>query len=190
MADNDDDTSTGTGTDAGSGSDVDAGAGTGAPADDWRPPTKDEFEKVQRALTKANAEAKDWRTKHKSLADQHSSDAEKAAHEQAEAAERKFKPLAVRSAAKAAFLEAGLQGSTPERVAKLVRMLDLDSIAIDDDGDVRGLDEQVKSIKADYPELFTAQDKKPPRVSASDRPGTNGRPLRASDIQAAQALGR
>jgi len=189
----DNDTSTGTDTDAGTSTDAntDAGAGTGTDTgtDDWKPPTKDEFEKVQRALAKANAEAKDWRTKHKTLADQHSTDTEKAAREQAEAAERKFKPLAVRSAAKAAFLEAGLQGVTPERVAKLVRMLDLDSITVDDDGDVRGLDEQVKAVKADYPELFAAPDKRPPRVNASDRPGTNGRLKRSADLLASQVLG-
>jgi hypothetical protein len=160
------------------------------PPEDWKPPTKDEVERMQRALAKANAEAKDWRTKHKALTDQHSTDADKAAREQAEAAERKYKPLAVRAAAKAAFLEAGLQGGTPERVAKLVRMLDLDSIAIDDDGDVRGLDEQVKAVKADYPELFTTPDKRPPRVSAGDKPPTNGRVLSTGEKIAAQVLGR
>lgn len=159
------------------------------PADDWKPPTKDDVERMQRALAKANAEAKDWRTKHKTLADQHSTDADKAAREQAEAAERKYKPLAVRAAAKAAFLEAGLQGGSPERVTKLVRMLDLDSITIDDDGDVRGLDEQVKAVKADYPELFTTQEKRPPRVSAGDKPPTNGRVLTTGEKIAAQVLG-
>jgi len=160
------------------------------PADDWTPPTKEEHERMQRALAKANAEAKDWRTKHKALADQHGSDADKAAREQAEAAEKRYKPVAVRAAAKAAFLEAGLQGATPDRVAKLVRMLDLDSLDIDDSGDVSGLADQVASIKKDYPELFAPADKRPPRVSAGDKPpANNGSAKRSSDLIAAQVLG-
>lgn len=160
------------------------------PLDDWTPPTKDEHEKMQRALAKANAEAKDWRTKHKALADQHSTDAEKTAQEQAEAAEKRFKPVAVRSAAKAAFLEAGLQGGTPERIARVVRMLDLDALDIDDDGDVTGLSEQVAAIKKDYPELFTPTDKRPPRLSTGDKPPTNGKTLTTGEKIAAQVRGR
>lgn len=161
---------------------------------EWTPPTKDEHEKMQRALAKANAEAKTHREAARALQAK-SEDADgKAAREAAEAAEKRFKPVAVRAAAKAAFLEAGLQGSTPERIARVVRMLDLDALDIDDDGDVTGLTEQVRAVKADYPELFAPADKRPPRVSTGDKPltngRTNGRPQRASDLQAAQILGR
>lgn len=158
--------------------------------EEWKPPTKDEHEKIQRALAKANAEAKTHREKLRELQTKTEGDAEKAAREQAEAAEKKYKPLAVRSAAKAAFLEAGLQGSSPERVTKLVRMLDLDAITVDDDGDVVGLEDQVKSIKADYPELFATQDKRPPRVSGADKPPANGRVLSTGEKIAAQLFGR
>lgn len=168
----------------------DTGPGTDDKTTEWTPPTKDEWEKTQRALTKANAEAKDRREKLRELQAK-SEDADgKAAREQAEAAEKRYKPIAVRAAAKAAFLESGLQGGSPDRVAKLVRMLDLDAIIVDEDGDVSGLDDQVSAIKKDYPELFTPADKRPPRITTGDKPGTNGRPRSASELQAAQVLGR
>lgn len=156
---------------------------------EWTPPTKEEWAKTQRALAKANTEAKTRREQLTELRGKSEGDAEKAAREQAEAAEKRYKPVAVRSAAKSAFLEAGLQTVTPERVAKLVRMLDLDSITVDDDGDVVGLDEQVASIKADYPELFTPAEKRLPRLSTGNRPGVDKSVKRTADLIAARALG-
>jgi hypothetical protein len=95
----------------------------------------------------------------------------------------------VRSAARAAFIEAGLQGVTADRVAKLVRMLDLDALDVDDAGEVTGLAEQVASVKADYPELFKVAEKRPPRLNTGDRPSTNGQPKRSADLIAAQVFG-
>jgi hypothetical protein len=157
---------------------------------EWTPPTKDEHEKMQRALAKANAEAKTHREAVKALQAKTEDADGKAAREAAEAAEKRYKPVAVRSAAKAAFLEAGLQSATPDRVAKLVRMLDLDALTIDDDGDVTGLEAQVKAVKSDYPELFTPADKRPPRINAGDRPPSNGKVLTTGEKIAAQVLGR
>ena len=156
----------------------------------WTPPTKDEWDRAQAALIKASSEAKDRKEELRRLRAASEDDASKTAREQAEAAEKRFKPVAVRSAAKAAFLEAGLQGGTPERIARVVRMLDLDALDIDDDGDVTGLAEQVAAIKKDYPELFTPTDKRPPRLSTGDKPPTNGRTLTTGEKIAAQVLGR
>lgn len=155
----------------------------------WTPPTEDEWKRTQTALSKANTEAKTRREELAALRKAGEDADGKAAREAAEAAEKRFKPVAVRSAARAAFLEAGLQGATPERVAKLVRMLDLDALDVDDSGDVTGLADQVASVKADYPELFKATEKRPPRLNTGDRPGTNGVPKRSADLIAAQAFG-
>lgn len=180
MAD-DDTTQVDTGTDQ----DTDAGQ------DDWTPPSKEDYEKVQKALAKANAEAKQRREQLQALQRQSEGDAEKTAREAQEAAERKLKPVAVRAAAKAAFLEAGLQGGS-ERVAKMTKLLDLDALEIDDDGEVSGLAEQVATVKADYPELFGTQEKqqRTPRVSVSDRPSANGKSETLGDLVAAQVFGR
>lgn len=157
--------------------------------DDWTPPSKEDYEKIQKALAKANAESKQRREQIQALQRQSEDDAGKAVREAQEAAERKLKPVAVRSAAKAAFLEAGLQGGS-DRVAKMTRLLDLDAIEIDDDGEVSGLAEQVAAVKADYPELFTTEKQtRAPRVNASDRPGTNGRQLSFGEQIAAQVFG-
>ena len=179
------DTDTGTGT-TDQGTDQD----TGTQEVEWTAPTKDEWERTQKALAKANGEAKTRREELATLRKQGEDASTTASREAAEAAEKKFKPVAVRSAAKSALLEAGLQGATPERVAKLVRMLDIDALEIDDDGEVSGLTDQVAAVKKDYPELFTAQKQKPPHISGSDRTPSNGhRPMRSSDLLAAQVLG-
>jgi hypothetical protein len=182
--DTDDDTIDTGGDDTGADNGTDSASGT-----DWKPPSKDEWDRQQRALTKANAEAKTRREALQALQRKTEDETGKAAREQAEAAEKRYKPVAVRSAAKAAFLEAGLQGGTPERIAKLVRMLDLDAIDVDADGDVTGLDAQVAAVKAEIPELFTVQDKKPPKVTVGDKAGTTGKPKRSSDLLAARVLG-
>lgn len=147
---------------------------TDPPVDDWKAPTKDEWERTQAALKKANDEAKTHRLKLRD-AQKATEDADgKAAREAAEAAERRYKPVAVRSAARAAFLEAGLADARPERVSKLLRMLDLDSLDVADDGDVTGLADQVAGIKADYPELFAKTKTPAPRIDGSNRNAGNG----------------
>ncbi|MEV8439154.1 hypothetical protein AB0425_17405 [Actinosynnema sp. NPDC051121] len=73
-----------------------------------------------------------------------------------EAAAARYKPVAVKAAAKAALLEANFQKPTEERVKKIIKRLDLEEIDIDDDGDVIGLQDQIDQLVADFPELFTA----------------------------------
>jgi hypothetical protein len=174
----DDDTDTGTDQDAATGS------------DDWTPPSREEVDKLHKALAKANAEAKQRREQLQAAQRQTEDDTGKAVREAQEAAEKRLKPVAVRAAAKAAFLEAGLQGGS-DRVTKMAKLLDLDALEIDDDGEVTGLAEQVAAVKEDYPELFTAEKQtRAPRVSASDRPGTNGRTQSTGEKIAAMVLGQ
>lgn len=77
-------------------------------------------------------------------------DDEKAVREAEERVAEKYKGIVVRSEAKAAFVEAGLKGSP----AKLIKLIDLDEVEVDDDGDVVGLEDQIKQIKKEFPELF------------------------------------
>lgn len=86
----------------------------------------------------------------------------------ADAKAEKYRGLVVKAHAKAALLEAGLT-SAPDR---FVRMLDLDAIEVDDDGNVDGLEEQIDDIKDDFPDLFGEKEtprRRAPRVSASDK---------------------
>lgn len=84
----------------------------------------------------------------------------------AEAAEKRYKPIAIHAAAKAALLERNFQRPTEERIKKMVKRLDLDDIDIDEDGDVIGLDGQLDQLVDDFPELFTA----PPAAAPAAAP--------------------
>lgn len=78
----------------------------------------------------------------------------KAIEEAQAAAEKRYKPIAIRSAARAAFLEAGLTDLSDSRMRSLTRLLVMEDIEVDEDGDVVGLDDQIDAIKEDLPELF------------------------------------
>lgn len=74
-----------------------------------------------------------------------------------EAAMAKAKPGLVRAAAKDALRAAGL--IVPDKNAdgafsRAYRLFDLDAIDVDEDGSVSGVEDQVKAVKRDYPELF------------------------------------
>ena len=163
--------------------DDDKGGKDGKKGDDknkkYEPPSEDEWKRTQAALTRANTEAKRHRLKAKELSKPKEGEDEKV-KQAAEDAEKRFKPVAIRSAAKAGFLEAGLNDASPERVKKLLRLIDMDDVDVDDDGDVVGLDTQIDGIKADYPELFRPADgqrKRAPKLDASGKPrgGDNGK---------------
>lgn len=164
--------------------------GKGGQEEEFTPPTKEEWARTQAALKKANEQAKTHRLKVQELAKANEDADGKAAREAAEQAQAKYKPVAVRAAAKAEFLAAGLNDPKGERVAKLSRLLDLDQVEIDDEGDITGLTDQVATIKADYPELFTTPKQKPPRLDASGRKITDGgKPQTTGDRIAAQVMG-
>ncbi|OLT26531.1 hypothetical protein BJF83_20820 [Nocardiopsis sp. CNR-923] len=76
----------------------------------------------------------------------------KTAAERAEArTEMKWKRGVGRTAARAALADAGWTGTDMSRVMKLI---DIDDVDLDDEGNVIGMDEQVTSIKEEFPEWF------------------------------------
>lgn len=214
----------------------------------WAPPSKAEWLKVQAALSKSNASAKQRRealaaatAENQKLRDEQASkDAEaerkalldaqrpepdigrkgkkaaapppaglpadvmtkaqvrqltqQAAREAEERAEGKFRGIAVNQAARAALSGAGVQSGN---VARLVKLLDLDEIQIDDDGEiVEGLDEQIETLKSELPQLFKLPEpeKKPrrapaPRAQVADRQHVEETPSRTADRMAQQILG-
>lgn len=119
----------------------------------------------------------------------------KALEEATAAAERKFKPVAIRNAAKAALLEAGVSDLSEARMSKLLRMLSIDDIDVEDDGTVAGLDEQIDQIKEDFPEFFAkpepapAPAKRPPRGDAADRKNEPPKPRTTGEKIAAELFG-
>ena len=150
--------------------------------DDDSEPTKEELARMQRALTKANSEAKKNRLRYKQLlaktVDGKSTDGdgkedknkeidrERIRNEVSEAEEARWKKRVVRQAAKAALLEAGLTGDA----TKMARLVDEDDVDVDDDGEISdGLEEQIESIKEDYPDLFEDKNAPPPRTTRRTR---------------------
>jgi len=118
-----------------------------------------------------------------------------AAREAEERAADKFRGIAVNQAARAALASSGVQTNN---VGRLVKLLDLEDIQIDDNGEITdGLDEQIESLKSELPQLFRpAEPVKPkprrapaPRVQSSGREQVEDEPGSSADRMARQILG-
>lgn len=98
---------------------------------------------------------------------------------------------------KKAELRGALRGAgiKPERVSKLVNLVDLEDLDVDDDGEVDGIDDVLDTLKTDWPELFGTQPRAKRSVAGgSDREGNGsgggGKKLTDSEIQARQLSGK
>jgi hypothetical protein len=83
----------------------------------------------------------------------------------------RLRPTIVKAEAKGALVQAGAK---PDRVARLVRLLDVDEINVDEKGNVDedDLQAEVERVKEEWPELFKAaddEDEKPRRRAAGGR---------------------
>lgn len=117
-----------------------------------------------------------------------------AAKEAEERTAAKFQDKVVKQAARAALTGAGAGGN----VARLVKLLDLEDVQVDDDGEVsEELDAQIAQLKLELPQLFApAEPPKPvrrrapvPKVTPAGRQEEEQRPLSTAERIAAQALG-
>lgn len=90
-----------------------------------------------------------------------------------------------RSEGKAALVRAGLDAEDDDKLAKALRLLDLDELEVTDAGNVEGLRDQIVELKEDFPELF--KKKRARRdINGADGGGGPKRKLSASERQAAQ----
>lgn len=158
------------------GGDSKATRGTPAkPKPAWKPPTRAEYEALQAKVSKVNAESAKRRTEIRELRQKHESDTEKASREADERAAARYKPTAIKASARSALLEARAR---PERLGALAGLLKVADLDIDDDGEVTGLDAEVKRVAAEYPEFFKSEEDekptpprpKPGKVTASGKP--------------------
>lgn len=159
-------------------------------ADPYTPPSADEWRRTQAALKKANEDGKRHRLRNKELEDAAragETEHEKALREAREEGEKRYRAPLVKAAARAALSEAGLNGSTD----RVMRLLDLEALSVDDDGDVIGVDGEVARIKQEYPEFFqTAKPKPKPRPTAADRQPAEEKPKSSAERHAMKVLGR
>lgn len=141
--------------------------------DEWTPPTREEFEELLRSKRSANKEAMerrryleahgiDWKTGEKRERDRDTEDDAKTSPAKTESARRsaeraaakvemRYKPAIARLAVKGALTDAGWTGKDTSMVMKLI---DIDDIAVDDDGEVTGITDQIEAIRAEFPSWF------------------------------------
>lgn len=159
--------------------------------DEWKPPTRDEWSRTQSALKKANEDAKRNRFRAKELEEKAragETEHEKALREAREEGEKRFRTPLVKAAARVALSEAGVSGSTD----RVLRLVDMDALSVDDDGDIVGLDAEVTRVKEEYPEFFQASSKPKPkaRPTAADRKPAEEKPKSSAEQHALRVLGR
>lgn len=135
-------------------------------------PSPEEVARMRRALKRQAAENKRTRAKltelQKAKSDTKPDDIKAEAKREAEAA---YKPMIIKTAARAAFAEAGIR---PERLDRAVKNLELDGLELASDGTVEGLDDQIQDLKDDTPEWFTA----PRRRGAAGVDAASATPVR------------
>lgn len=107
------------------------------------------------------------------------------------AAEQAANERIIRAEARGALKALGVK---PERVSKLVGLLELDEVDVDDDGEVDGLDDAIAALRDEYPELFVTTTRRRRSVAGDDdRDGSRGKPAKVTDaskLQAEALLGR
>lgn len=139
--------------------------------DEWAPPSRDDWTKVQATLKARKAERDAVR---KELADlKAKTKSDDTPDEDDEGA--RWRRTAARSSAASALQAAGYQG-TVQQARRLTRLLDLDTAEPDREGDFDWEDD-VEALKEEFPSLFAAPSNsngtRPPgrKVTTADRGG-------------------
>lgn len=148
--------------------------------DEYVPPTREEYDAMRRKEAKASKEAKRLRDKLRASRQQDDDDEDEDTEDDVEAdkpksraqvrretkklidraearAEARYKVPAVKAEAKSRLAQ---EGWTGENYNLALRLLDLDQIELDDDGEFDGLDDQIEQIKDEFPQLFKAKQRR------------------------------
>jgi hypothetical protein len=173
-------------------------------------PTDADLKRVTGALDKERAAAKTARATVRELqaelrvakkaAEPKAGDDEavvKAVEEARTEAEARFKPMIVGKAARFGLVAAGLAPDTSEdRMKRLLKMIDMSDVDLDEDGEVSGLEDQIDQIKDTLPELFRkpepeapAPKPRAPKIDAADRKNAQPAPKSTGEKHAAAILG-
>jgi hypothetical protein len=153
--------------------------------EDWKPPTKEEYDALVAKLGRTSSEAKEYRLKLKAEREKANGTSSNTAPAGSaapavdlEAERRKWQAETdkriIGERARTALAASGLvipEGQNADSViGRAVRMLDLDSCTLSDSGSVSGLDSEIDALKAQYPGMF-----KTTRRSSGVDGGTAGR---------------
>lgn len=146
-----DDDDDGTGLDTSSGDVDDSDDSDESEEDEWTPPSREDWEKVQAALKKAQAEAKRRRLANKAKEGADIPEGAEAVEKAVAEAEGKWKTKVIRAEARGALASAGVDSA---KLNKALRLLDMDEIDVDEDDEVHGLEDQIDELREEFPELF------------------------------------
>lgn len=122
-------------------------------------------------------------------------DADKRQREAEEAAQAKYKPTAIKAVARAALIEAKYKKSADSGV----RLIDMELVDVDEDGNITGLEDQIAWLKTEYAELFEsdvppqakpAAKRTAPKIDAGNKPPVEDQPKSSAERIAASVLGR
>lgn len=171
-------------------------AEAGELADDWTPPTREEYEATVAKLKTASGEAAarrkylrahgiDPKTGNRIESDEPDENEPTAAKGQQptgpspaevkRAVEKAAAEAELRGLRKTKALVTGVNGALSEagwngqRLNSLMKLIDLDEVDVDEDGEITGLSEQIDAIKGEWPEFF-----KRTRTSANPSNGAGG----------------
>jgi hypothetical protein len=177
--------------------------------DDYKPPSRDEWARTQAALKKANDDAKRHRLRNKELEEKARGDEtehEKALREAREEGEKRYRTPLVRTAVRGALVEAGAlafldeekdpkseeaQKKASSRMSRLLKLVDFDSLDVDEDGSVSGLEAAVAELTRDLPDLFAAPVRKVKvRPTGAPRQPAPEKPKSTAELHAARLLGK
>ena len=101
-------------------------------------------------------------------------DTEKPAEETEAPADDRYKKLFVNTAAKSALVEAGLSSGTE----RFLKMLDLDAVDVDDEGNITGLTDQVSALTEEFADLVVPKEPAPTKKTVkSDAAGRRETPV-------------
>jgi hypothetical protein len=157
---------------------TDSDAGEGEPAEHEpqdkgkkdEPQGETDLDRVRKALTAERASRKKLEKDMAALRRSHASAEERAILEAKEGAaaerEAEIRPPLLKALAAAELRAAGIQGAGAQR---LVGLLDMDKVDVDDEGNLVGLDDQIAGLKEEFPNLFAAPDngrRTPPAANA------------------------
>lgn len=146
--------------------------------EEYTPPTREEWDRVRRTMTKRKDEKKALERELAELRDKKNSDGDKELDEDTARKLREegskvrddfWKPLYVTKSAITAAIAAGYSGNVSRLPKLLSRSLDFGEIEVDTDGELDGLEEQIRAFKKEFPEFFTR--KAPGRVDGADKDG-------------------
>ena len=137
----------------------------------------------KKALERERSARKEAERELRKLKREGEGEAERAQRDAVEEVEQRYQGVIARAAFRAELAEAGLKKGQE----KMLRLLDLEDVTVEEDGTVEGVADQVKALRAEFPELFTKSREIRGRGDGGNKGQAPDRKLSSAERLAAQA---